>query len=110
MKKQIFNKLADDYANNAAIAKEIGERMIERLVYVKLKPKTIIDIGCADGFFSRLLSEKFPEADIISIDMISFKRPGHGIQPGDINNVLGKKALTNIPEGTVLLQTMIDGK
>tara|TARA_Y100000816_G_C26107026_1_gene588622 strand:+ start:3184 stop:4242 length:1059 start_codon:yes stop_codon:yes gene_type:complete len=48
--------------------------------------------------------------DIITIDMLSLKRPGHGIQPVDLNNVIGKKAITDIPEGTVLLFEMIDGK
>ena len=48
--------------------------------------------------------------DIITMDMISFKRPGHGIQPVDLNSVIGKKALTDIPDGTVLLFEMIDDK
>jgi len=48
--------------------------------------------------------------DIITMDMISFKRPGHGIQPVEVNSVIGKKAITNISEGTVLLFEMLDGK
>jgi N,N'-diacetyllegionaminate synthase len=48
--------------------------------------------------------------EIITMDMISFKRPGHGIQPVDLNSVIGKKALTDIPDGTVLLFEMIDDK
>jgi N,N'-diacetyllegionaminate synthase len=48
--------------------------------------------------------------DIITIDMISFKRPGHGIQPRDLDNVIGKKALFDIPNGTVLLFKMINAK
>ena len=46
--------------------------------------------------------------DIITMDMLSFKRPGDGIQPADLNNVIGKKAITDIPEGTVLLFEMIN--
>ena len=48
--------------------------------------------------------------DIITIEMLSFKRPGDGIQPGDLNNVIGKRAVTDIPEGTVLLFEMINDK
>ena len=48
--------------------------------------------------------------DIITMDMISFKRPGHGIQPVDLNSVIGKKAIVNISEGTVLLFEMLDGR
>jgi len=46
--------------------------------------------------------------EIITMDMLSFKRPGDGIQPSDLNNVIGKKAITNISEGTVLLFEMIN--
>jgi len=48
--------------------------------------------------------------DIITMDMLSVKRPGNGIQPAELNNVIGKKAVTNISEGTVLLFEMIDDK
>jgi len=48
--------------------------------------------------------------DIITMGMLSFKRPGHGIQPAELNNVIGKKAITDIPEGTILLFEMIDDK
>ena len=47
--------------------------------------------------------------EIISNEMIGIKRPGHGIQPKDFNRIIGKKALTDIPEGTVLLKGMING-
>ena len=42
--------------------------------------------------------------------MVAIKRPGDGIPPSEINNVIGKKAITDILEGTVLLFEMIDDK
>jgi len=53
---------------------------------------------------------KINKDEIITMDMISFKRPGNGIQPIDLKKVIGKKALREIPEGTVLLFEMIDEK
>jgi N,N'-diacetyllegionaminate synthase len=47
---------------------------------------------------------------IITMDMLAFKRPGNGIQPADLNNVIGKSAVTDISEGTVLLFEMINDK
>jgi len=46
--------------------------------------------------------------EIITTEMVAIKRPGNGIQPKDLNIIIGKKALSDIPEGTVLLKEMID--
>jgi N,N'-diacetyllegionaminate synthase len=53
-------------------------------------------------------SQNIKKDEIISSKMVSIKRPGNGIQPKDLNLVIGKKTLTDIPEGTVLLKEMID--
>jgi len=42
--------------------------------------------------------------------MIAIKRPGSGISPVDIENILGKKATIDIPSGTVLSLDMVDGQ
>ena len=46
--------------------------------------------------------------EIISLEMVAIMRPGNGISPGDIENVLGKKAQLDIPKGTVLTYCMVD--
>ncbi len=35
---------------------------------INLTPDRILEVGCGNGFFTRLLSYRFPEASIISID------------------------------------------
>ena len=47
------------------------------------------------------------KGETIGLDMLALKRPGHGVQPVDMDKVVGKKAVVNIPEGTVLLFEMI---
>lgn len=39
--------------------------------------------------------------------MLTFKRPGTGISPADIKNVIGKKALVDISEDSILQYEMI---
>jgi sialic acid synthase SpsE len=50
------------------------------------------------------------KGEIIRKEMIAIKRPGSGISPVDIENILGKKATIDIPSGTVLSLDMVDGQ
>jgi N-acetylneuraminate synthase len=47
------------------------------------------------------------EGDIITESMLTFKRPGTGISPAEIKNVIGKVASTDISEDTILQYDMI---
>lgn len=49
------------------------------------------------------------KGDIITREMITFKRPGTGIKPFEIDKVLGKKASKVIEEDAILEQEMIAG-
>lgn len=45
---------------------------------------------------------------IITEDMLTFKRPGTGISPTRINEIIGKKALCDIPDDTILEENMLN--
>lgn len=45
--------------------------------------------------------------EVISQNMITFKRPGHGISPNNVNEVIGKTAIMNISEDTIIKPEMI---
>jgi len=47
------------------------------------------------------------EGEVITEDMLTFKRPGSGISPDRISEVIGKKAAVNILEDTILTEDMI---
>ncbi len=64
-----FSPLAKDYEKNAILAREINQRLIERFAYIKHEPKMILDLGSATGFGAKLLAEKFPQANIICLDL-----------------------------------------
>jgi N-acetylneuraminate synthase len=48
------------------------------------------------------------QGDLITSDMLTFKRPASGISPADIGNVLGHEAACDIPEDTVLQPEMVE--
>lgn len=64
-----FNNHAAEYEQAAKIQHEIGERLFERLHYLKIKPQYILDLGCGPGFFSQQLKKQYPQAHIIGFDL-----------------------------------------
>ena len=50
-----------------------------------------------------IVSSKFiPKGKIIKMEDLSFKRPGSGITPDKVGNLIGKKAKIDILEDTIL--------
>ncbi len=64
-----FNKHANEYELAAKVQQEIGERLFERLQYLKISPKRILDLGCGTGAFSRELTLMYPKAQIFGLDL-----------------------------------------
>ena len=55
-----------------------------------------------------IVSQRFIKAgETISENMLTFKRPGCGISPSEIDSILGKEALIDIEEDTILTKNMI---
>ena len=52
-----FNTHAPQYEQVAKIQHEIGERLFERLHYLKIQPRYILDLGCGPGVFSQRLKK-----------------------------------------------------
>lgn len=64
-----FNAHAAEYEQVAVAQKEIGERLFERLDYLKIQPRYILDLGCGTGFFSQQLKKRYPKAHIVGLDL-----------------------------------------
>lgn len=64
-----FNRIAREYQRAAKVQAEIGTRLFERLDYLKINPRRILDLGAGTGLFSHQLQKKYPKAQIISLDI-----------------------------------------
>lgn len=64
-----FSKHAADYEHAAKVQKEIGNRLFERLQYLKIAPRRILDLGCGPGGFSKELTLLYPKAQVIGMDL-----------------------------------------
>ena len=63
-----FTRAAGDYDAVAVLQREVASRMLERLDYVKIDPRCVVDLGCGTGASLTALGERYPQAKILGID------------------------------------------
>jgi len=63
-----FERAAGGYADAARLEAEVGARMLERLDYVRISPRRVLDAGAGTAREARRLAERYPEATIIALD------------------------------------------
>jgi len=66
--RRAFDRAAAGYDAVAVLQREIGERLLGRLDYVRLSPRTILDLGCGTGQAIAPLMRRYPKARLIALD------------------------------------------
>ncbi len=69
MLRRSFEQAAASYDQSAVLQREICDRMLSRLEYIKYVPTRIIDAGSGTGYGSRKLIERYPAAEVIPLDI-----------------------------------------
>src|SRR3569832_179213 len=64
-----FDRAAADYDRVAVLQREIGTRLLERLDYVRLRPAVAVDVGAGTGHLSKALARRYPDAQVIALDL-----------------------------------------
>ena len=70
--RRAFERAAPGYDASAVLQREIADRMLERLDYVRLKPRRVLDLGCGTGYAVDALHKRYRGAQVIALD---FARP-----------------------------------
>lgn len=68
MIRAAFNRAAHTYNQHDILQKEIADRLLSRLDFIRINPKIILDCGARTGYLSNQLKMRFPTAEIISLD------------------------------------------
>jgi malonyl-CoA O-methyltransferase len=91
--RRSFNRAADTYDSAALLHREVCGRIFERLDYIKLAPRRVLDLGCGTGFGSAKLLARYPEAQIVGLDlapaMVRHARERNAA-PGLMQRLMGK--------------------
>jgi malonyl-CoA O-methyltransferase len=67
--RKAFARAAKSYDAAAALQREVADRMLERLDYVRLDPARVLDAGAGTGYGARLLANRYPRANLIALDL-----------------------------------------
>lgn len=67
--RRSFDRAAATYDAAAALQREIADRLLERLDYIRLGPKRILDLGSGTGYATAPLQTRYAEAHLVSLDL-----------------------------------------
>jgi len=67
--RESFNAAVDSYDEHAVLQREIADRLIDKLDFIKLEPKIILEIGSGTGYCTHLLKKLYPSSFVIALDI-----------------------------------------
>ena len=66
--RRAFERAAAGYDSVAVLQKEMASRLLERLNYVRLAPRTILDLGAGTGLALDDLQRRYRQARVLALD------------------------------------------
>lgn len=67
--RRAFNRAASSYDTAAVLQREVCNRMLERLDYIKYQPTRVLDAGCGTGWGTRQLAQRYVSAHVVALDI-----------------------------------------
>lgn len=67
--QRAFGRAARSYDTAAVLQREVGERMLERLDFVRLQARSVLDLGCGTGVWLAPLQQRYAGAAIVGLDL-----------------------------------------
>lgn len=64
-----FERAAADYDRVAVLQREVGDRLLERLDFLRIAPEQILDLGTGTGHIARALTRRYGGARVVALDI-----------------------------------------
>ncbi len=68
-RRQGFERSAETYDAAAVLQREIGDRLLQRLDYIKLTPSRALDLGSGTGYLCKDLLQRYPKIKLVAVDI-----------------------------------------
>jgi len=86
--RRSFARAAESYDEAGILQAEVRSRLLERLGWLALEPRRILDLGSGTGLALAPLATRYPQAEVIGLDLtpamlrVARARPWTGAPPG----------------------------
>lgn len=67
--RRAFDRAADSYDDAAVLQKEVCSRLLEKLEYIKLSPRLILDAGVGTGEAVAPLMKRYKKSGVVALDL-----------------------------------------
>ncbi len=67
--RQVFDRSAHTYSAAAALDHSVADELLARLDLLNTDLQRILDAGCGDGYCADALRNRYPDSDLIGIDL-----------------------------------------
>ena len=89
--RRSFARVAEHYDEAAILQREVANRLLERLDYIRIAPAQILEVGSGTGYCTQRLQKKFPAAHHYALDiaepMLRYARSKRGLWSRFTNRV-----------------------
>lgn len=68
--RNAFGRAAGSYDQAAVLQREVCDRMLSRLEYIKYTPNVVLDAGSGTGYGTRKLVMRYPAARVMALDIV----------------------------------------
>ncbi len=66
--RRAFDAAAGSYDEAAVLQREVGERLVGRLDYIRIAPRRVLDLGAGTGHLTALLLDRYRKAEVWAAD------------------------------------------
>lgn len=67
--RRAFERAADRYDDYAVLQQEVERRLLERLDYIRLQPRQVLDVGAGTGAGTAALAKRYRKARVTGLDL-----------------------------------------
>lgn len=67
--REAFERAVCTYDDAAVLQREVGQRLLERLDYIRIEPGVVVDLGAGTGLATSVLAKRYRKARMLAMDI-----------------------------------------